>query len=171
VVRVIDNPQMLLAAERLADRLGLSGFFGLDFMLEEATGLPYLIEMNPRCTPLCHLQLGPGRDLIGALSAQLSGQPLQQTPAVTENDTIAYFPQAWHWHGDAELLKSSFQDVPWEEPELVKELFRLQWPDRSLLARVSDRLRHMTLEERASKPGVFENMVAERKSSNRGREN
>src|SRR5204863_8990704 len=32
VVRVVDNAEMMLFAERLARRLGLSGFFGLDFM-------------------------------------------------------------------------------------------------------------------------------------------
>ena len=57
-VRVIDNPEMMLSAERIARRLRLSGFFGLDFIIEESSGAACLLEMNPRCTPLCHLQLG-----------------------------------------------------------------------------------------------------------------
>jgi hypothetical protein len=134
VVRVVDNAEMMTAAERIARRLGLSGFFGLDFMIEESSGRIYLIEMNARCTPLCHLELGKGRDMIAALSAQLSGRPVLDTPAVTENDLIAYFPQAWTTTVPSEMLASSFQDVP-DEPELVQELLR-PWPDRSLLFRI-----------------------------------
>jgi hypothetical protein len=138
VVRIIDNPEMLRCAEILAARLRLSGFFGLDFMIEEGTGLSYLIEMNPRATPLCHLRLGKGRDLIGALHAQLSGQSLDEAPCVTQNDTIAYFPEAWHKNGGA--LKTSFRDIPYTEPELIEEL--LQSPaDGTLFARATRALR------------------------------
>lgn len=141
VVRVIQRPEMLLAAKRIARRLGLSGFFGLDFMLHEATGAAFLIEMNPRCTPLCHLQLGPGKDLVAALYAQLTATPIPETAPVTRQETIAYFPQAWHWDPSGKLLESSFHDVPWEEPALVQELLRIPFPDRGILARVSNRLR------------------------------
>jgi hypothetical protein len=135
VVRVIDNPEMMNAAAVLARRLSLSGFFGLDFMLENSTGAAHLIEMNPRCTTLCHLQLGKGRNMVGALVAQLSGRPLVDSPAVTENGTIAYFPQAWT--SNDQLLPSSFHDIPQNEPELVEELLR-PWPDRTLLYRLGN---------------------------------
>jgi predicted ATP-grasp superfamily ATP-dependent carboligase len=133
IVRVVDNAEMMLAAERIARRLCLSGFFGLDFMIEDGGNASYLIEMNPRCTPLSHLQLGKGRDLIGALAAKLLVQPLPETPPVTENELIAYYPQAWHCH--SEFLGVSFQDIPRGEPRLVEELMR-PWPDRSLLYRI-----------------------------------
>ncbi len=54
VVRVIDHPEMAEAARRLVERFGLSGFCGLDFMLT-ADDAAYLVEMNPRVTPTCHL--------------------------------------------------------------------------------------------------------------------
>jgi len=156
IVRVVDGREMLLAADRLARRLGLSGFFGLDFMIEDETGAAYLIEMNPRCTPLCNLQLGEGRDLVGALTAQLSGKPFKASSPVTQNDLIAYFPQSWHWDRKSELLQSSFHDVPWEEPDLVRELLLLPFPDRSLLARLANHFRGTTFEKRAeSSEGVF----------------
>lgn len=141
VVRVVDNPEMMLCAERIAHRLRLSGFFGLDFMIEDGSGATYLVEMNPRCTPICHLQLGKGRDMIGALYTQLSGQPFRETSSVTQNDMIALFPQAWHT--ESEFLQSTFQDVPLGEPDLVQDLLR-PWPDRSLLFRVFDHLDRMT---------------------------
>lgn len=137
VVRLVDSPEMMSAAEVIAGRLNLSGFFGLDFVIQRATGAAYLIEMNPRCTILCHLQLGPGRDMVGALWAQLAGETLQERPAATENGMIAYFPQAWI--SNDEHLHSSFPDIPQDEPELVHELLR-PWPDRTFLYRLGNAL-------------------------------
>ena len=139
VVRVVDNPDMMFAAERIASRLHLSGFFGLDFMIEEDTGDTYLIEMNPRCTPLCHLQLGEGRDLVGSIAAMVSGSPYRPSAPITSNDLIAYFPQA---QGESELLASSFYDIPREEPDLVNELLR-PLSQRSLLGRMVDCVRNL----------------------------
>ncbi|MGH9498298.1 MAG: ATP-grasp domain-containing protein [Terriglobales bacterium] len=137
VVRVLNNPDMISCAERIARRLRLSGFFGLDFMIEDGTNDAYLIEMNPRCTPLCHLRLGKGRDLVGALWARLSGQAIPDAQAITENDMIAYFPQAWN--SKSEFLESSFHDIPRNHPELIKEFLR-PWPERSLLYRLTKQL-------------------------------
>jgi hypothetical protein len=122
VIRLVDNAEMMDAAARIARRLGLSGFFGLDFMIENGTGAAYLIEMNPRCTPLCHLRLGNGRDMIGALSARLAGKLLSEQVSITQNNLIAYFPQALL--RNSEFLSSSYHDVPEGEPELIQELFR-----------------------------------------------
>jgi thioesterase domain-containing protein len=159
IVRIVDRPEMLVPAERLARRLGLSGFFGFDFMIEDGTGDVFLIEMNARCTPLSHLQLGSGRDLIAALSARLSNTPLREEAPVTDRDIIAYFPQAWHWDPASELLQSSFQDVPSEEPELVQDLLQLPWPDRSVLARLANMVRRTTFKDRALRGGVFESAM------------
>ncbi len=144
VVRVVDNPEMMHSAKRIAHKLNLSGFFGLDFIIEKESGATFLIEMNPRCTPVCHLQLGRGRDMIGALCAQLSGQPFREAPSMTQNDMIAYFPQAWQCK--SKFLKSSFLDVPLEEPALVSELLR-PWPDLGVVARMFHLLRNKTCTE------------------------
>jgi hypothetical protein len=141
VVRLVEGSSMLRAAERIAARLRLSGIFGLDFMIEEHTNATYLIEMNPRCTPLCHLQLGPGRDLVGALWAQLAGQPCRPPTTHIDNDLIAYFPQAWTTQST--FLDVSFQDVPRQDPALSQELLN-PWSDRSLLGRLVDQVRSMT---------------------------
>jgi hypothetical protein len=153
IVRVVDNPEMMCAAERIARRLGLSGFFGLDFMIEDKSGASYMIEMNPRCTPLSHLQLGKGRDMIEALRAQLSGRPVRETPPVTQNEMIAYFPQVAQCK--SEFLQSSFHDIPQGEPDLVEDLLR-PWPYRSLLYRI------------VSKVSGFATTVRERKSAKQG---
>lgn len=53
-VQVIDHPEMAEAARHVIERFGLSGFCGMDFILPP-TGGPYLLELNPRVTPTCHL--------------------------------------------------------------------------------------------------------------------
>jgi ATP-grasp domain len=129
IVRIIENSDMRFAADQIADRLKLSGFFGLDFMIEKGTNAVYLVELNPRPTPPCHLRFGKGRDLPAALCAQLSGQPLRDRPAVTENTLIAYPPQA---------LKASpdcYRDFPENQPALLEEILN-PYPDRTLLYRL-----------------------------------
>ncbi len=154
IVRIVDGRNMLDAARSLANRLNLSGFHGLDFMLEDATGTAFLIELNPRCAMPCHLRLASGRDLAGSLAAELAGQPFAQ-PAAVASDTVAYFPQAWLSNPKSEVFRTGYHDVPWGEPELLKELLLLPFPDRSLLARLSDRMRKLSFEDRSARSFVF----------------
>jgi hypothetical protein len=148
IVRVVENPEMVFAAERISRRLCLSGFYGLDFMIEDATRATFLIELNPRCTPLSHLQLGKQRDLMEGLVSQLSGRPPREMPPVTQNDLIAYFPQIWQCK--SEFLQSSFQDIPQGEPDLVEDL-RRPWPDRSLLYRIVSKVTDLASAARENK--------------------
>jgi ATP-grasp domain len=121
VLRLIEHPEMSVAAEKVAHRLNLSGFYGFDFMLEAHTENAYLIEVNPRTTQVGHLALGTGHDLPAALFAALSGDCIRATPKVTEKDTIALFPQEWMRDPASEFLRSGYHDVPWEEPALVSD--------------------------------------------------
>ncbi len=120
VVRLVDNTDMMDAAAKIARRLSLSGFFGLDFIIEEGTGSAFLIEIDPRCTQHCHLRLGKGRDMVEALSAVLKGESLTEHEPVTQNSLIAYFPQALL--SGSNFLSSSYIDVPLDEPDLTREL-------------------------------------------------
>jgi hypothetical protein len=156
VVRVVHNSEMLIFAERLARRLRLSGIFGLDFMIDNASETTYLIEMNPRSTPLSHLQLGKGADMVSAIWAQLSSQPLPDLPPITTNDLIAYFPQAWN--SKSEFLPTSFQDIPQGEPELVQELLD-PWSERSVPGWLLDHFRRLTADVTPSKDFVFPSAV------------
>jgi len=120
VVRLIEHPEMPAAVEKMVRRLNLSGLHGFDFMLEAATGNPYLVEINPRITQVGHLALGPGRDLAGALFAALSGGPVLATAKVTDNEVITLFPQEWMRDPASAFIQSGYHDVPWDEPELVR---------------------------------------------------
>ncbi len=120
VLKCIENPEMSSAAEIMVRRLNLSGLHGFDFMLETATGNAHLIEINPRSTQTGHLTLGPGRDLPAALYAAVSGEPVNPASKLTENDTIALFPQEWIRDAASPYLRSAYHDVPWEEPGLTR---------------------------------------------------
>ena len=124
VLRLIEHSEMASAAENIARRLRLSGLHGLDFMLEADTGNAHLIEINPRTTQVGHLALGLERDLPAALYAALTGKEVQPGPTVTENDSIALFPQEWARDPKSEFLQSAYHDVPWEEPELIRSCLR-----------------------------------------------
>jgi hypothetical protein len=133
VVRLVDSPAMRFAAERLARRLKLTGFFGLDFMIEEGSGNAYLIELNPRVTQLCHLNLGPGKDLAGALYERISGIPTESAPTQVSSDKIVLFPNAWMGNLGDEVLASGYHDVPWDDPELLHEMLTPIWCNRGLV--------------------------------------
>jgi Carbamoyl-phosphate synthase L chain, ATP binding domain len=119
VVRRIEHPEMTAAAEKIAHSLRLSGLHGLDFMLESETGKAHLIEINPRTTQVGHLSLGLGHDLPAALYAAITGNSLQPAAKITENNTIALFPQEWKRDPESPFLVSAYHDVPWQEPAMV----------------------------------------------------
>jgi hypothetical protein len=170
VVQLVEGREMLEAAKRIAGRLQLTGFFGLDFMIDDETGALYLIEMNPRCTPPCSLTLGEGRDLLGAIWAQLTEQKIPQREAVTDKTRIAYFPQAVQRSkdvADTSQVDAAYLDVPSGEPELVRELLH-PWSERSLAGQLLDRLRRNPTAKQASSTHVFK--VAQLKDSSNVRQ-
>lgn len=120
LIQPIEHPEMEQAACRLVRRLGLSGLCGFDFMLEAASGRAYLIEVNPRATPVTALALGPGRDLVAALSRQWLGRTLADRPALTSRSQIAMFPGTWLKNPEDPVLQTAHHDVPWEQPALVQ---------------------------------------------------
>jgi formate-dependent phosphoribosylglycinamide formyltransferase (GAR transformylase) len=132
VVRPIDNAQIFAAAEKIAKKFGLTGLYGLDFILEEETGTAYLLEINARSTQTSHLPLGPCRNPVAALVDAISGRPQdsQQPASIANHDLIALFPQEWKREPDSEYLMSAYHDVPWGEPDLVRECVKTRLQDR-----------------------------------------
>jgi len=140
IVRLVDRPEVVASAGRLARELRLTGFHGLDFMVEEATGRALLIELNPRPTSLSNIRLEPGRDLVRAAAIALLGVACPPPPMSPTGDLVAHFPLAWQWDRDDTRLETAFQDVPWDEPALMAEMLRPSWPERLWLARVASSL-------------------------------
>jgi hypothetical protein len=99
---------------------------GFDFILDDASGDAYLIEINPRATQVNHLRLDVGQDLPTALRLALEGLP-QPVPAPVAEVDIVLFPQEWSRDRNSpHLLATRYDDVPYEEPELLR---RYGYPD------------------------------------------
>jgi hypothetical protein len=159
VIRVIQDERLRKTAKLIAARLKLSGFYGLDFVIEAHTGVPYLIEMNPRCTQIGHIEFPGMGSVAGALCAVLRGDPSPIAGmALPPGDQVALFPQA-QAEGPAfrEMIEASFHDVPYDEPRLARELMLKSWPQRHLLAR----LYHAFKPPIKNKPYVYEEFATD----------
>ncbi len=121
VVTVIDHAGMTQAARRLCAELKLSGLVGLDFMLDD-DGRAWLIELNPRVTPSCHLSPIAGPRLIAALRQRLAIEDQAVTaPRPQPADAqIVLFPQGLI-RRRGEQAAPGMQDIPWHAPALVEQ--------------------------------------------------
>lgn len=136
VVRTIDHPEMASAVEHMVKCLNLSGFIGIDFILD-ASDQAWIVEMNPRVTPICHLSLADGTHLPASLYLRMSRglcPPPKPGPFVSE--VIALFPNEVIRSPDSEYLRRGRHDVPWDEPLVVRSVL-----DRALRVRLRDRTR------------------------------
>jgi carbamoylphosphate synthase large subunit len=127
VLKIVDHPEISSVVSTLVAALGLSGFIGFDFVIEQGSGDVYLIEMNPRVTQLCHLALGHERDLTAALQASYSNRPCVPRPQVTDKDLIALFPQEVQRDPSSEFVSAAYHDVPWDEPDLIRASTETNW--------------------------------------------
>jgi len=120
VVRTIDNPEMALAAARMVRRLNLSGFVGFDFVIEASSGKAYLLEMNLRPTPICHLAVDRFTDMVGALARILSDlRTGRRSRASIVTRDIALFPQEMWRDASSNHLRNAYHDIPGDIPQFV----------------------------------------------------
>jgi hypothetical protein len=120
VVRRAESGAMDEACERLARTFGLSGLHGLDY-IRDASGTVHLIEINPRATQTSYFALGQGHDLLAALVGAVTAAPREPRPLLTPKDLIALFPQEWLRDPESPWLETAYHDVPWDEPDLIKD--------------------------------------------------
>lgn len=120
VVRFIHNDEMRRTAEKLIGTWGVTGFIGFDFIVDSA-GAAWLIECNPRPTPISHLTGRVGEDVCRALFCCIAGQPL---PPMTQTDelTVAHFPSESLRDPNSPHLIEAFHDIPWDDPDLLERL-------------------------------------------------
>jgi hypothetical protein len=102
VIRLLGNHPTRDICRLLVRRLGLSGLVGFDFIIDQATGRPFLIELNARATQTSYLRLGEGSDPAEALRAAVMGEPARATPPMSESDIIELFPQGRLKNGEAQ---------------------------------------------------------------------
>lgn len=118
VVRFIDHPEIEQATAALVRGLDLSGFGGIDFILESGSDAPYLLELNARVTPIAHLGRRLGVDLCAALHGALTGAPATAAAPMREA-VVALFPSELERDPHSRWFASAYHDVPWDEPALL----------------------------------------------------
>ncbi len=120
VVEPIQHPDLDRAAAALARGLGLSGLFGLDFILSHDRSTASLLELNPRAVPTAHLRLPwQTRPLFHLLADRIGVDPPSPLPPLPA-DPIALFPQAWGGGPGNPSVPYGESDVP--DAEDVAEL-------------------------------------------------
>jgi ATP-grasp domain len=140
VVQAIKHDEIENAVRVLSRKLNLSGFHGLDFVLERDTKAAYLVELNPRATQLGHLNLSAKGDLAGVMAGKLKNEAPSEAAAFAGDQildrTIAFFPHTFKTNPRCADLYDGYHDVPWDEPALVRELMAESWPERQWPARI-----------------------------------
>jgi len=157
IIRHTNDRYITHTGALLAAKLHLTGFCGLDFMIQAGTEIPYLIEMNPRCTQLGHIEFSGQGSLARAYASDLRRERNLNSSQAIPLGPIALFPQAFRKSiARNPHLDLSYHDIPWEEPKLVHELLLDPWPTRRWAARVYHFFRPISW----SAPVVFEDAAA-----------
>lgn len=130
VVRFVDHEEMRAMSEKLLQHWKLTGLVGFDFMIDAANHA-WLIECNPRPTPIVHLGARAGEDLCLALHRKLISATPPPRAKICNGLVVAHFPQESWRDANSEYLKSAFHDVPWDDPALLQSLKEAVPPSRA----------------------------------------
>lgn len=122
VARYFHHPEIRAHVETLVRHLGVSGLCGTEWILEEGSREPYLLEINRRITPGTHRGALIRVDLCAALHAALLGQPSPSRSRLDagEEGVNVSFPQEWLRDPESRWLREHPVEVPWDEPELIE---------------------------------------------------
>lgn len=132
VVTLTDDARISRAGRLLAERLQLSGFFGLDFVLDSRTGEPFLLELNPRATKLGHVAVANQPDLAGYLWAHLTNR-VAPVAAPHLGRAICFYPEAEEWTQKTASFLGCRSDVLEGEEEMFALLAARKAPLRTRL--------------------------------------
>lgn len=118
----IRQPDCEQAARKILKELRFSGLCGFDFVIEKGTGVPYLVDGNPRQTPSLNLAYHAGCDMIGAWLDIAAGKTPDPLPVCREGvrtktqfgDFVwlleSYLGSFKDWTGERALRKAWWAD-------------------------------------------------------------
>ena len=124
VIQLIQDPRIHEAGVKLVKELNISGFFGLDFILDGETGEPYLIECNPRATQLGHLSVAGQADLAGILWAQWAGTHTPPAEDESLGSALWIYPDGRGLTVETTRFPNCRPDAPPEEMAALERLVR-----------------------------------------------
>jgi predicted ATP-grasp superfamily ATP-dependent carboligase len=128
VNRYFRSPELREFSAKLARGFGITGFYSPEFVEDERTGVPYLMEINRRLVGGAHRGSAIGVDHCAALYAALHGlpSPTRADLADGEEHLTVHFPQEWLRDTSSHWLRKYPVDVPWDEPELIEAMLALR---------------------------------------------
>ena len=131
VLRFVSSPETRAFSMTLCRGFGIGGFFNVQFVVDQRTGVPYLLEINRRIVTHMHLGERVGRDLPAALMDELDGKPAEAAPPIDEDagGRIVVFPREWLRDPLSRHLTELPVDVPWDEPELFRAMLAMRHED------------------------------------------
>ncbi|CAN5435419.1 hypothetical protein BH09VER1_BH09VER1_52110 [soil metagenome] len=123
VVRIVFHDEMARAAKMMVEHWKLTGLIGFDFMVDEQNQA-WLIECNPRPTPITHLGEKVGENICRALHRFLVSDSARTRERVRPSPelVVAHFPQEVWRDPNSPYLADAFHDVPEDDPELLETL-------------------------------------------------
>jgi biotin carboxylase len=117
VLKVIENAEMLRAAEEVAKLMNYNGFGSAQFVIPEGeSGPAFMFEANMRIGVSMHLGEYIGIDLVRALKQSLTGAPLYQDP-LRVGASVALYPQE-PMRDPTSPHMNGIVDIPTDDPEL-----------------------------------------------------
>jgi hypothetical protein len=125
VVEIVRNAEIDRVVTELVATLRCTGFCGFDFVVDDVTGEPYLLELNRRATPACLIdRAGEAlpdvlHDAACGLVAKAGAASPRRGQGAGVGARVALFPQEWQRMPASLYLGEAAHDVPWDEPELL----------------------------------------------------
>ena len=124
VIQLMRDERIHQAGIKLVEALQVSGFFGLDFILDGKTEEPFLIECNPRATQLGHLSVGGQTDLASMLWAQWAGERIPGPEENALGNAIWIYPDGQRLTEATASFPGCRPDAPPSEMEALERLVR-----------------------------------------------
>ncbi len=116
------DPACQEAAARIIRHLGFHGFCGFDFVIQEGTGRPFLVDGNCRITPAVAMAYHGGCDMVEAWLRIVNGETVPALPATRSGvrTKMGFGDFVWllesyagsfkDWHGERALRKTWWAD-------------------------------------------------------------
>ena len=128
VLRFVRSPETLAFSETLCRGFGMSGFFNVQFVLDERSGDAHLLEINRRLVTHMHLGERVGKDLASAFfnRRERATGPRAQEGNGDASGVIAVFPREWLRDPASPNLVDFPVDVPWDDPALLEAMLAMR---------------------------------------------
>jgi hypothetical protein len=130
VLQYRSTPELATFSERIVAGFGMSGLFGIEYIVDDEDGKGYLVEINRRITPGLHKGAPIGRDLCGALREALTEDIAPSRRSIDLDAGEEYisvnFPQEWLRDPTSDWMRNYAVDVPWDDPDLLHSMLELR---------------------------------------------